>query len=52
MNIEINQEYVEWVKENNPELFGGERSNREVIERYANEVLENHRKSWNLEEND
>lgn len=52
MNIEIYPEYIEWVKKNNPELFGGERSNREVVEDYVNEVLNNHQKSWNLEDDE
>ena len=51
MNIEIDDSYIEWIKESNPELFATVNNaplnnEEEVITEYINEVLNNHKKSY------
>lgn len=44
MNVKIDIEYINWVKNQNPQLT------EDQIQDYINEVLNNHKKSWDLEE--
>jgi len=41
MKIDIDQNYIDWIKKQNPEFT------RQNIEAYVNEVLSNHKDSWN-----
>jgi hypothetical protein len=46
MLIEIDDSYVEWLKEWNPDLFAPGQDAKAVVEEFANEVLSKHRESW------
>ena len=53
MKIEIDDNYLEWIKESNPELFAivnGLPINNEmdILTNYINEVLISHKNSWDL----
>lgn len=45
MKIEIDDSYIEWVCRKNPEV-----KNDEDISEYVNEVLSQHRASWEAED--
>ena len=40
MKIEINDKYIDWIKEGNPDF------SQKDIEDYIDEVLNSHKKSW------
>ncbi len=46
MLIEIDDDYVQWVKAENPELFAPGQDEKAVLPDYVNEVLAKHRESW------
>ncbi len=46
MLIEIDENYVQWVKQENPELFAPGQEEKAVVQDYINEVLATHHKSW------
>ena len=46
MLIEIDENYVQWVKRENPELFASGPDKKAVLQDYVNEVLAAHHKSW------
>jgi len=46
MLIEIDDDYVQWVKAENPELVAPCQDEKAVLPHYVNEVLAKHRESW------
>ena len=50
MLIEIDDNYIEWVKSANPESFAPGTEEKVVLAQYISEVLGKHRESWLVEE--
>ena len=50
MLIEIDDNYIQWVKSSNPESFTPGTEEKVALEHYINEVLGKHRESWLVEE--
>ena len=46
MLIEIDENYVQWVKSEDAELFVPGQDEKAVLQDYVNEVLASHHKSW------
>lgn len=46
MLIEIDDGYLKWLKEENPDLFISGQDEKAVFTEYVNEVLASHRNSW------
>ena len=52
MLIEIDDGYVNWVRQANQEMFVPGEDEKPVLEQYINEVLAKHRESWLAVEED
>ncbi len=50
MLIEIDDDYVQWIKLQNPALFVPGQEKKAALAQYINEVLASHRQSWTSEE--
>ena len=50
MLIDIDDDYVEWVKRENSELFARGQDEKTVLQDYVNQVLAAHRESWVTDE--
>ena len=50
MLIDIDEDYVKWVKQENAELFAQGRDEKVVLQNYINEVLSAHHQSWLADE--
>ncbi len=50
MLVDIDEDYVKWVKQENAELFAQGKDDKVVLQDYVNEVLAAHRESWVTDE--
>ena len=50
MLIEIDDSYVNWVRQANEEMFVPGEDEKPVLKQYINEVLAKHRESWAAEQ--